>query len=200
MKDVGEICAAGVNSIIFNMQASLAVDDVDDSTRRRAREIARAARRDRCAPNRPNEFYMQPQKHRVELERRILDALATRFAESELLLCLFSASLYSYRRGTICEPFPLFFEQGERAYDDVVRHATAAECNFYFSRFPLLQIRPLRMDAIQNQISNIIISGALNYDVFEELQAKNIVLIDILHRNCSLEPSQILKRWYKIHN
>lgn len=65
---------------------------------------------------------MEPQKHRVFLEQRVVEAVTQRGAASELSLCLFSAALFSYRRGTICEPFPPYFEQGDRAYDDVVRH------------------------------------------------------------------------------
>ena len=73
---------------------------------------------------------------REAVEEAVLLALKRDLAVCELLLVLFSTTLTSSRRSTICEPFPSFLRSSNgHLFDEAVRFFRVRVTAFHFTSF-----------------------------------------------------------------
>lgn len=57
---------------------------------------------------------------RGAIEKRVRERLNQSPIGCDLLVSLFATALFSYRRGTVCEPFPPQFMRGEKDFTSAV--------------------------------------------------------------------------------
>jgi hypothetical protein len=96
-----------------------------ESRKRRFREIDHNARRKLTIKRLEEKGHSSRQ--RADIEQSIQLLIEKEPLTCDLLLSLFSTSLFGYRRSTICDPFPEDFIKGEeRNYEDAVHNFSLA--------------------------------------------------------------------------
>eukprot|EP01126_Amoeba_proteus_P047357 TRINITY_DN5399_c0_g1_i10.p1 TRINITY_DN5399_c0_g1~~TRINITY_DN5399_c0_g1_i10.p1 ORF type:complete len:365 (+),score=52.57 TRINITY_DN5399_c0_g1_i10:488-1582(+) len=132
----------------------------NDERKRKYREIDTRARNQ----SRNERLRNKPLRKRVQIEescRRLLkeDPLAC-----DLLISLFATALFSYRRGSICEPFPckefVVCETGEKNFEDVesftqalpsIAHLNSSESTLCNLPLPALKLLSWVIDSQNNE-------------------------------------------------
>jgi len=118
---------------------------------------------------------------RTEIESRIQESLTGEMEACDLLMSLFCSALFSFRRSSICDPFPDEFDGPERNYDDA---------ELYVNGFPEIQ----KLAKQVNTLSNLplpalkLLNWVVNPFPEDGFRLKNISL-DRFQKMVSFKPS-----------
>eukprot|EP01127_Copromyxa_protea_P018779 TRINITY_DN5980_c0_g1_i2.p1 TRINITY_DN5980_c0_g1~~TRINITY_DN5980_c0_g1_i2.p1 ORF type:complete len:357 (-),score=55.16 TRINITY_DN5980_c0_g1_i2:57-1127(-) len=122
---------------------------------------------------------------RAIVEQRVRERLEGSPVACDLLISLFATALFSYRRGTVCEPFPHEFSdrQGEKDY---------ASAEVYTQALPSIEHFQKHQGAITNLPASALklLSWIIDLPYYEELDLEQISLDQYREETMNIDSKQ----------